>query len=470
MEQSGDVFAELQRSFSSAPRDFLFACGGSIPIASVFPSGSGPVSTDDSSPKSGSGSGDSSQPVQLPSSPITLRWDREDPSNTDTQCKLTFPFGDGEQKTLEGLLRDMQPATFGLGGEDVYDESYRKASKMNTSQFASTFNPYELGIVDAVAQMLLPNLQIGRNRKIPELKRGVRAELYKLNVYSGPSGHFRAHVDTPRSVDQFGSLVVCLPVAHTGGQLKVQCQGSDVVFDWATSEEEIKEAPVIQWGAFYSDCLHEVLEVKSGHRITLTYNLYATYGGGAITGLGNAVDVTNLSLYKSLGGVLKLKTFLPEGGYLGFYTTHEYPHSHVLSFLPHTLKGADGTSLGYSVKIHPLAEVSDNYLNWTGRKYEKPPPQYRFVGETLEVAIRGQFQGLTEMEDILKDWSMKYKGEPLRADGIHWLNQPKSNLPFEDSMLCVAYGNEHTVEIIYSECVILAEVPRFEDRNINAPV
>ena len=56
--------------------------------------------------------------------------------------------------------------------------------------------------------MLLPS--------VPGNQRGVRAELYKLNVYSAPSGKFKAHVDTPRSEKQFGSLVVCLPVAHEG--------------------------------------------------------------------------------------------------------------------------------------------------------------------------------------------------------------------------------------------------------------
>jgi hypothetical protein len=45
------------------------------------------------------------------------------------------------------------------------------------------------------------------------MSRGIRAELYKLNAYSAPSGHFKPHVDTPRSDTQIGSLVVCLPTA-----------------------------------------------------------------------------------------------------------------------------------------------------------------------------------------------------------------------------------------------------------------
>ena len=43
-----------------------------------------------------------------------------------------------------------------------------------------------------------------------------KAELYKLNIYSAPSGKFKAHVDTPRSKSQVGSLVVALPVEHKG--------------------------------------------------------------------------------------------------------------------------------------------------------------------------------------------------------------------------------------------------------------
>jgi hypothetical protein len=40
--------------------------------------------------------------------------------------------------------------------------------------------------------------------------------MYKLNMYSAPSGKFKPHVDTPRNKDQIGSLVICLPLAHQG--------------------------------------------------------------------------------------------------------------------------------------------------------------------------------------------------------------------------------------------------------------
>lgn len=66
---------------------------------------------------------------------------------------------------------------------------------------------YISGIVSIINQLLVPSI---------EEKRSVKAELYKLNVYSGPSGNFKAYIDTPRGDSQVGSLVVALPSASEG--------------------------------------------------------------------------------------------------------------------------------------------------------------------------------------------------------------------------------------------------------------
>jgi hypothetical protein len=70
---------------------------------------------------------------------------------------------------------------------------------------------------------------------------------------------------------QLGSLVIALPSIHTGGALTVEHGGVVHTFDW--SLESPPAEALLQWGAFYSDCKHEVHEVTSGARITLTYNL-----------------------------------------------------------------------------------------------------------------------------------------------------------------------------------------------------
>ncbi|KAK3667971.1 hypothetical protein LTR22_001038 [Elasticomyces elasticus] len=209
-------------------------------------------------------------------------------------------------RNLSTLIETCAPAAFGRGGEDVFDETYRKARKLDTSQFATTFCPYANGIIDVVAQMLLPS--------IAGHQRGVKAELYKLNVYSGPSGKFKSHVDTPRSEKQFGSLVVCLPVAHEGGELVVRHEKKELVFDWSTEDPHAEDAAV-KWAAFYSDCEHEVLEVTSGHRITLTYNLHATDGVGHVVGNipAGLLDPTQLPLYGLLKTALETPSFFSNG-------------------------------------------------------------------------------------------------------------------------------------------------------------
>ena len=130
-------------------------------------------------------------------------------------------------------------------------------------------------------------------------------------MYTGPSGHFRAHVDTPRSRSQIGSLVVCLPVRHEGGDLEVRHQGQTMTFDWASGSDS--DSPQIQWAAFYSDCEHEVLPVRSGHRITLTYNLYVTRGNGQLSNAPTALDVAQTPLYRHLEALINDGDFLPEG-------------------------------------------------------------------------------------------------------------------------------------------------------------
>lgn len=75
------------------------------------------------------------------------------------------------------------------------------------------------------------------------LCRGLRAELYKLNVYSGPDGVFKPHVDTPRSASQIGRLVVCLPVGFEGGELAVRHLGQEMVHDWGGKNNTHNNTP-----------------------------------------------------------------------------------------------------------------------------------------------------------------------------------------------------------------------------------
>ncbi len=55
----------------------------------------------------------------------------------------------------------------------------------------------------------------------------------------------------------------------TGGELVVDQHGDRRIFDSSNTASES-----LTFTAFYTDCYHEVKEIKSGYRVALTYNLF----------------------------------------------------------------------------------------------------------------------------------------------------------------------------------------------------
>lgn len=190
-----------------------------------------------------------------------------------------------------------------------------------------------------------------------------------MQIYSGPSGKFKAHVDTPRSSLQIGSLVVCLPTKHEGGELAVRHAGRSHTFDWGSKSEK----PLIQWAAFYSDCEHEVFEVRSGHRVTMTYNLYATPASSSPASLLSVFSPASLPLYGKIKALVASKRFQRKDRMIGFYSTHAYPHTAGKKHtnLPFCLKGIDMIvyetfiSLGAKVHLCSVVEPRDTYYERT---------------------------------------------------------------------------------------------------------
>jgi hypothetical protein len=92
-----------------------------------------------------------------------------------------------------------------------------------------------------------------------------------------------------------------------GGQLRVSHNGHSTSFDWSN------DSNTVQWAAFYSDCEHEVLEVKSGHRITLTYNLYVTEHIGGVIQCFPTADAALSPLYEGAKQMLEQPGFMKNG-------------------------------------------------------------------------------------------------------------------------------------------------------------
>lgn len=101
----------------------------------------------------------------------------------------------------------------------------------------------------------------------------VEAQFYKLLTYDQGS-FFVGHRDTEKTPGMFATLVIVLPSLGKGGELVVRHQGREVRYELATDDPG--EAA---FAAFYADCVHEVLPITSGHRLTLVYNLVRRGGG-----------------------------------------------------------------------------------------------------------------------------------------------------------------------------------------------
>ncbi|WP_338324771.1 2OG-Fe(II) oxygenase [Nonomuraea polychroma] len=85
---------------------------------------------------------------------------------------------------------------------------------------------------------------------------------------------FVAHQDSEKDDAMVATLVVTLPSAYTGGELVVEHQSQTKKY------RGLKTA--VSLVAFYADCRHQVLPVKTGNRVTLTYNLLLTGDSQAV--------------------------------------------------------------------------------------------------------------------------------------------------------------------------------------------
>ena len=163
-----------------------------------------------------------------------------------------------------------------------------------------------------------------------------------MDHWIGEGSFFKAHVDTPRSENTFGSLVVFYPTAHEGGSFLMRKQDHQWSFDSANVLTK-HEDPHLGYVALCGDVEHEVTPVTSGYRVTATYNLYFDQSVHALP-----VPLSSMSAmddFKTESSNLLIDpAFLSNGGYLGFGLEYAYPLStswHNLNYIKGCLKGVD---------------------------------------------------------------------------------------------------------------------------------
>lgn len=93
-----------------------------------------------------------------------------------------------------------------------------------------------------------------------------------------PRAHYSSLTSTPQSElseKMSGSLVIDFPTYHEGGALSLRRHGRDWIFDSGQALAcGCLDRPSIGYLTFLNAIEQEVAPPSSGHRITLTYNLY----------------------------------------------------------------------------------------------------------------------------------------------------------------------------------------------------
>ena len=155
------------------------------------------------------------------------------------------------------LVAAAEQAPYGRGPDTIVDTSVRNTWQIEPGnmQIGGRHWPRTL-------QAILALVAEGLGVSDP-----IEAEFYKLLIYERGS-FFVPHRDTEKSPGMFATLVIVLPSPCAGGELVVRHKDRSARLDLRSEDPS-----EVAFAAFYADCLHEVLPVTQGCRLTLVYNL-----------------------------------------------------------------------------------------------------------------------------------------------------------------------------------------------------
>jgi len=353
---------------------------------------------------------------------------------------------------------------------------------MDVTDFMSRFDADDLGLSEFVRGQLLEGDK--------DLK-GLKTELYKLNVYcqfhlihnfrisshaKGKGSFFKPHKDTPRSVDMIGSLVIIFPTPHKGGTLILRHDGQEYFFDPGREFSQVQK-PSVAYVAFYSDVEHEVAIVESGYRVSLTYNLYVcdTQQQCIPSVPPDSVMLNELKLKQALLDLLDEKTFLPEGGIIGFGLLHKYPVSKTTGSLESVLsclKGSDAAirrvcaSLGLDLKPKVLYKDSVLILvdNFVVLEYVEEESLETLLCEDDGFIVKSR--GLKE--NGAGEFENDFYGDPseYQSQEVWWLTK-RTELTRERTDFVAYYGNSPALTLAYGDVVLIANVREHGNRQVS---
>ncbi|NNM62529.1 MAG: 2OG-Fe(II) oxygenase [Steroidobacteraceae bacterium] len=155
------------------------------------------------------------------------------------------------------LIACAEPAPYGRGETTIIDQDVRRTWQIGPDRVRIGGRRWAETLATIVA----------RAAEGLGVSEPVDAEFYKLLVYDEGS-FFVGHRDTEKAPGMFATLLIVLPSRFAGGTLIIRHRGREIQLD-LHSDDPAEAA----FTAFYADCVHEVLPITQGYRLTLVYNL-----------------------------------------------------------------------------------------------------------------------------------------------------------------------------------------------------
>lgn len=283
----------------------------------------------------------------------------------------------------------------------------------------------------------------------------------------------------------FGSLVVVLPFPHKGGDLLLRHHGRQLTFDGFGLIHDVT-IPSVAYIAFFSDIEHEVTPVESGHRVTITYNIYFDATKGV------PVPQTPVEAQPEHPFKTALRTYLASADLhghpsLGFGLDHTYPFESAIKKPGKLkLKGSDATLIRIFTELDLECCFYLLYFepSFRGKKGDCP---FRVLSQVIvngnndygDWEFKGPFDMIALKEDgaflvwdedpeevkkkncdFYSQWYNYYRRKPDNYQNLRvkWVTEPKEE--YVDRSISVAYGNEPSLGYFYHQlCVIVTIDP-----------
>ncbi len=258
----------------------------------------------------------------------------------------------------------------------------------------------------------------------------------------------------------FGSLVIVFPTPHEGGALLLRQLAAE-------------HQPTIGYVAFFSDIEHEVAPVVSGHRITLTYNLYFD-DDGPISANDTASDnrspplaraSNEHSFREAFNSLLANPEFLEDGGTLGFGLRHIYPIKKSIQHVYSVLKGSDAVvyesvrALGFQPMLYLYYEeyqcaLIDKMIDFSMAEHDENSNTGNMIKTVRDeggiVVDRRDWESMDEDDGITPE------------ETVEWVT-PVTTFNRKGSAYAT-YGNEANLNVAYGDVCLVVRIGGAGDR------